>query len=115
MCAISLGIFKSIALDNPRRDHCHHGYDQPDPHSLQLGQARGARFFQFSNKWVEDATIEEDEEGHTKNVKARHACRWDVEVRDGGFHGCALLDKERGHLSEDNRVNNSTEPNWEQS
>lgn len=102
MCAVSLGIFESIAFHDACRDHRHHGYDQPDPHPLQLGQALRARFFQFSNKRVEDTAVEEDEESNAENVEARHACRWDVEVRDGGFHGCTLLDKERGHLGEDN-------------
>lgn len=38
-----------------------------------------------------------------------------MEAGDCGFHGGTLLDEERGHLCEDDGVENRAEPNGEES
>ncbi|KAF7810016.1 type I inositol polyphosphate 5-phosphatase 2-like [Senna tora] len=78
-------------------------------------QWRSLSSFESPDEWIENSTVEEDEDGDAEDVEGRHACWWYSEMREGGSHGITLLHEKRSHLCEDYRVYNRAEPDWDES
>jgi len=61
-------MLQPINLDRSSRDHCCHGNDKPDSHSLEFSESLGV-LSQTGDERVEEATVEEDEDCDTKDVE----------------------------------------------
>ena len=102
-------------LDRPGRGHGQGTHDQAEAHPLQLGGA-GRAAGEPRQERADGAAVQEDRGGDGEDVEGRHAGGRDGEAgeRGGAAHRGALHDKERGHLGEDDRVEDGAEPDGEE-
>lgn len=104
--------FEPLDFKKSCDEHGERADDEADTHSLEFRESAGV-FCKMGKERDEEAAVDDDEGEDGEDVKEGHACWWDVEGAHVGVHCGSLLDEERGHLGEDDRVDYCAEPDRE--